>query len=235
MITGSRDKIDQLRDSQSIFGAVVDPTTAYNIGRGLQTLGLRVERQNTSGMAIAKYLESHPKVRLVWYPGLLSHPDHVVARKQMRGYGGVVSFEIEGDGVAASRFVDALRLPYIAPSLGGVDSLIILPAVMSYYETPLEERLALGVRDERFASRLASRIRKISLLILPRRSPMSKMILAARYPAQSRLIVSCLYQRRQGDLGAMLGLTRHKVRVKLMKTCAVQVVSVRPPSPRSSI
>ena len=153
VITGSREHIDQLGDSQGMFGAVVDPSTAYNIGRGLKTLGLRVERQNTSGMAIANYLESHPKVRLVWYPGLPSHPDHAIARKQMRGYGGVVSFEIDGDGAAASRFVDAMRLPYVAPSLGGVDSLIILPAVMSYYETPPAERLALGVRDElvRFA------------------------------------------------------------------------------------
>ena len=151
--TGSQEHIDQLRDSQAMFGAVVDPTTAYNIGRGLQTLGLRVERQNASGMAIAKYLESHPKIRLVWYPGLPSHPDHAIARKQMSGYGGVVSFEINGDGAATSRFVDAMRLPYIAPSLGGVDSLIIQPAVMSYYEMAPEERLALGLRDElvRFA------------------------------------------------------------------------------------
>ncbi len=153
VITGSQDHIDQLRDSQGMFGAVVDPTTAYNIGRGLQTLGLRVERQNASGVAIASYLEAHPKVRCVWHPSLASHPDHAIARKQMQGFGGVISFEIDGDGAAAARFVDALRLPYIAPSLGGVDSLVILPAIISYYETPPEERLALGIRDElvRFA------------------------------------------------------------------------------------
>ena len=153
VITGREELTTALRESQSMFGAVVDPTTAYNIGRGLQTLGLRVERQNASGMAIATFLEDHPKVRRVWYPGLPSHPDHAIARKQMRGFGGVVSFEIAGDGAAASRFVDALRLPYIAPSLGGVDSLIIQPAIISYYETPPEERLALGIRDElvRFA------------------------------------------------------------------------------------
>jgi cystathionine gamma-synthase len=153
VITGRSELTTILRESQSMFGAVVDPTTAYNIGRGLQTLGLRVERQNASGMAIATFLEDHTKVRRVWYPGLSSHPDHAIARKQMRGFGGVVSFEIAGDGASASRFIDALRLPYIAPSLGGVDSLIIQPAIISYYETPPEERLALGIRDElvRFA------------------------------------------------------------------------------------
>lgn len=142
-----------LREGQSMFGAVVDPTTAFHIGRGLQTLGLRVERQNANGLAIARYLESHPKVRRVWYPGLPSHPDHEVARRQMTGCGGVVSFEIEGNGEAASRFIDALHLPHIAPSLGGVDSLIEQPAIMSYYDTDPEVRLALGIRDElvRFA------------------------------------------------------------------------------------
>lgn len=153
VITGRSELTTILRESQSMFGAVVDPTTAYNIARGLQTLGLRVERQNASGLAVATFLENHPKVRRVWYPGLPSHPDHAIARKQMSGFGGVVSFEIAGDGAAASRFVDALRLPYIAPSLGGVDSLVIQPAIISYYETPPEERLALGIRDElvRFA------------------------------------------------------------------------------------
>lgn len=142
-----------LRESQSMFGAVVDPTTAFQVGRGLQTLGLRVERQNANGLAIARYLESHPKVRRVWYPGLESHPDHAIACRQMTGFGGVVSFEIEGDGAAAGRFVDALHLPHIAPSLGGVDSLIEQPALMSYYDTDPEVRLGLGIRDElvRFA------------------------------------------------------------------------------------
>ena len=142
-----------LRESQSMFGAVVDPTAAYHIGRGLQTLGLRVQRQNENGMIIARYLESHPKVRRVWYPGLPSHPDHAIARRQMAGFGGVVSFEIEGDGAAAARFIDAMKLTHIAPSLGGVDSLIEQPAIMSYYDTDPEERLALGIRDElvRFA------------------------------------------------------------------------------------
>ena len=152
-----------LRESQSMFGAVVDPGLAFAVGRGLQTLGLRIERQNASGLAVAHYLEGHPKVRRVWYPGLPSHPDpsglspsgrsHAVAREQMRGFGGVVSFEIEGDGIAASRFIDAVRLPHIAPSLGGVDSLIEQPAIMSYFDTDPEVRLTMGISDElvRFA------------------------------------------------------------------------------------
>ncbi len=142
-----------LREAQSMFGAVLDPTTAFQVGRGLQTLGLRVARQNANGLAIACFLESHPKIRRVWYPGLASHPDHAIARRQMSGFGGVVSFEIEGDGAAAGRFIDALRLPHIAPSLGGVESLIEQPALMSYYDADPEMRLSLGIRDElvRFA------------------------------------------------------------------------------------
>ena len=147
-IIGSAGLIETLRESHGLFGAVVDPATAYQINRGLQTLGLRVERQNASGLAVARFLAQHPKIRRVWYPGLASHPDHEVARKQMSGFGGVVSFEIAGDGPAASRFVDALRLAHIAPSLGGVDTLIIQPAIMSYFDTPPAERRALGISDE---------------------------------------------------------------------------------------
>ncbi len=147
-IVGSAGLIERLRESHALFGAVVDPSTAYQINRGLQTLGLRVARQNASGLAVARFLEAHPKIRRVWYPGLASHPDHAVARRQMSGFGGVVSFEIAGDGAAASRFVDALRLAHIAPSLGGVDTLVIQPAIMSYYDTPPAQRRALGISDE---------------------------------------------------------------------------------------
>ncbi len=147
-IVGSAELIDRLRESHALFGAVVDPATAYQINRGLQTLGLRVQQQNASGLAVARFLEDHSKIRRVWYPGLTSHPDHAVARRQMSGFGGVVSFEIAGDGPAASRFVDALKLAHIAPSLGGVDTLVIQPAIMSYYDTPPAQRRALGISDE---------------------------------------------------------------------------------------
>jgi len=96
---------------------------------------------------VAEFLERQPRVRRVWYPGLASHPDHNVARAQMLGYGGVVSFEIDGDMDATSRFIDGVRLPLIAASLGGVETLIEQPALMSYYELSSEERQAVGIKD----------------------------------------------------------------------------------------
>ncbi|HRF94117.1 MAG TPA: PLP-dependent transferase, partial [Aggregatilineales bacterium] len=98
-------------------------------------------------------LESHPKIQRVWYPGLESHPDHTIAISQMEGFGGVVSFEVDGDLERTGRFIDAMQIPYIAASLGGVESLIEQPALMSYYEKTSEERLALGIKDNlvRFA------------------------------------------------------------------------------------
>ncbi len=148
VIVGRGDLTVPLREAQAMFGAVVDPSTAYLILRGLKTLALRVERQNASALAIAHFLESHPKVRRVWYPGLVSHPHHEVARRYMRGFGGVVSFEIDGTDEDTRRFVDALRIPRIAPSLGGVESLVEQPALMSYYEMAPEDRLALGITDQ---------------------------------------------------------------------------------------
>lgn len=147
VIIGQGGVTPALREAQSLLGAVIDPGVAFQIGRGLQTLGLRVTRQNENGLAVARFLEQHAKVRRVWYPGLPSHPDHAIARRQMQGFGGVVSFEIAGDGAAAARFVDALRLPHIAASLGGVDSLIEQPAIMSYYDADPEARQALGIGD----------------------------------------------------------------------------------------
>lgn len=113
-----------------------------------------MERHNANGLAVARFLEKQPQVRRVWYPGLESHPDHELAKATMRGFGGVVSFEIDGDAERAYRFIDALKIPAIGPSLGGVESIVSPLAVMGYFELPEEERLALGIRDElvRFCS-----------------------------------------------------------------------------------
>ena len=109
---------------------------------------------NANGMAIARYLEAHPKIRRVWYPGLASHPDHATAIRQMKGFGGVVTFEIDTDLAGAMRFIDSTTIPYQAPSLGGVESLIELPVTMSFWDVPKEKRLELGITDSlvRFAA-----------------------------------------------------------------------------------
>ena len=153
VVIGKRDRIAELRAARTILGGVVAPDTAYLLERGLRTLALRVARHNENALGVARYLESHPKIDRVWYPGLESHPDHALALKQMSGYGGVVSFEVKGDLQAANRLIDALRIPYIAVSLGGVESLIGSPAIMAYYDLEPEDRAAIGIQDNllRFA------------------------------------------------------------------------------------
>ena len=151
-VAGSFDITTALRQSQGVLGAVVDPHCAYLILRGLKTLGLRMLQHNESGLRIARYLENHPRIRRVWYPGLESHPDHAVAARTMTGFGGVVSFEVEADGPTTSRFIDGCRIARIGPSLGGVESLIEQPALVSYYDTDPEIRLGLGISDELCAS-----------------------------------------------------------------------------------
>ncbi len=146
-VLGSTELVDGVRAMQGITGAVVDPFAAYLLIRGLKTFALRIERQNASAQAIAEFLAAHPKVVRVHYPGLPTHPNHEVARRQMRGFGGVVSFEVKGDLATASRLVDACRIPQIAASLGGVESLIEQPALMSFYELTTEERLQVGIKD----------------------------------------------------------------------------------------
>jgi cystathionine gamma-synthase len=106
-----------------------------------------MERHNSNGLALATYLERHPKIRKVWYPGLPSHPDFEIAQRVMSGAGGVVTFEIETDLEGAMRFIDATTIPYQAPSLGGVESLIELPVTMSFWDVPTPKRLELGITD----------------------------------------------------------------------------------------
>jgi cystathionine gamma-synthase len=152
VVVGEAGLVNALRQSQGMLGGVLDPHAAYLLERGLKTLQLRVSRQNETAQAVAQFLERHPKISRVWYPGLASHPDHEVACQQMRGFGGVVSFEVapiagEEPLDTASRLVDAVKIPYLAASLGGVESLIEQPAIMSYYELSTEERLSIGIKD----------------------------------------------------------------------------------------
>jgi cystathionine gamma-synthase len=152
-VLGSAELVGAVRALQGITGAVLDPFAAYLLVRGLKTFALRMERQNANAQAVAEFLAGHPRIAAVHYAGLPSHPEHAIARKQMRGFGGVVSFEVAGDLDTASRVVDACTIPHIAASLGGVESLIEQPAIMSFYELSSEERLEIGIKDNliRFA------------------------------------------------------------------------------------
>jgi cystathionine gamma-synthase len=147
VLVGRRELIQPIRDLHGILGGVVDPHAAWLVLRGAKTLALRVERANSNALALAKFLEAHRKIERVHYPGLASHPDHAIARAQMSGFGGVVSFEVRGALETASKFIDALRLPYIAPSLGGTESLVEQPTVISYWDQTPEQRAEIGIRD----------------------------------------------------------------------------------------
>jgi len=144
---GSAEVIAPIREAVGVLGGVTDAHSAYLLLRGLKTLALRMERHGENGLRVARWLEEHPRIRRVWYPGLESHPDHVAARRLMRGFGGVVTFEVDSDLDGACRFVDACRIPYIAPSLGGAESLIEMPAIMSFWDNTPEQRLELGITD----------------------------------------------------------------------------------------
>ena len=158
VVVGEAGLIHALRQSQGVLGGVIDPHAAFLLERGLKTVALRVRQQNQTAQAVAEFLEQHPAIERVYYPGLPSHPDHAIARQQMHGFGGVVSFEVavlpgETPLNSAARLVDGMTIPHIAASLGGVESLIEQPAIMSYYEYSSEERLTIGIKDNlvRFA------------------------------------------------------------------------------------
>jgi cystathionine beta-lyase/cystathionine gamma-synthase len=132
-LVGSAALIKQLGPARKLFGGVLEPTSAYALARGMKTAALRVNRQNANATAIASWLETDKRVSRVFYPGLASHPDHAIARKQMRGFGGMVTFEAAGGYDAASKFFDRLQIFKRAASLGGVDSLCSLPVLTSQW------------------------------------------------------------------------------------------------------
>jgi methionine-gamma-lyase len=151
--------MERVRHMVIYLGGSMDPGAAYLLIRGIKTLGVRVERQCENAMAVAKFLEKHPKVERVHYPGLKSHPDHKLAKKQMRDFGGMLAFDVKGGLPAARRFCDRVRLFLLAASLGGVESLVILPIYSSHYNmteaelrragvSPGTVRVSLGLEDK---------------------------------------------------------------------------------------
>jgi cystathionine gamma-synthase len=145
VVVGSGERLAPIEKARGVMGGVSNPHDAYLLIRGLKTLDLRVRRQNENGEHIARFLEQHPAVQRVYYPGLPSHPDHQIAQQQMRGFGGVVSFEIDGDLDRTARFIDLLRLPPIGPTLGGVESIVEQPAML--FSLDRAERQAAGIPD----------------------------------------------------------------------------------------
>lgn len=148
VVIGEREKLEPVRKLRGIMGAINSPHNIYLLERGLKTFELRMQRHNATGQAIAEFLESHPRIEKVYYPGLESHPYYAVAKKQMRGCGGLITFLVkDADWKQTAAVVDACKVARIAPSLGGVESLVEQPLVMSYYEMPVEDRRRFGIPD----------------------------------------------------------------------------------------
>jgi cystathionine gamma-synthase len=132
---------------QRMIGATPGPLTCFLLERGLKTFGLRMKHHNEAGLAVARMLEAHPKIEKVWYPGLDSHPDRKIAKEQMKGFGSVVTFLLKGDDAKTRKFIDALELFLITPSLGGSESLVTQMWMMSFFDYPVDYRKKIGMSD----------------------------------------------------------------------------------------
>lgn len=144
LISKSQEMAEKIGYLQNAMGGILSPFDSFLVLRGIKTLAIRMERHNANGLAMAQYLENHAKVKKVYYPGLPSHPQHALAKKQMRGFGGMISFEL-GSLEAAKAFLDRVRLCSLAESLGGVESLISHPETMTHASVPVETRKRLGI------------------------------------------------------------------------------------------
>ncbi|MGZ6227914.1 MAG: trans-sulfuration enzyme family protein [Candidatus Binataceae bacterium] len=146
-IIGRAQLVEKVAHKLNHLGGVLDPHACFLLHRGMKTLAVRVRYQNESALKIARFLEGHPSVRQVNYPGLESSPDHLRACELLDGFGGMLSFELEGGVVAADSFIDRVTLPISAPSLGGVESLITRPATTSHSGMTSEERSRAGIGE----------------------------------------------------------------------------------------
>jgi cystathionine gamma-synthase len=144
---GKHDLLNDLYRMQRMIGATPGPFTSFLLERGLKTFALRMEQHNRAGLAVARMLESHPKIEKIWYPGLKSHPDHRIASQQMRGFGSMISFLVKGGDRETRKFIDALELFLITPSLGGSESLVTQMSTMSFFDYPEDYRRSIGMVD----------------------------------------------------------------------------------------
>jgi cystathionine gamma-synthase len=147
LLAGKKELVQQVFHFREINGASLQADPAYMIARGMKTLELRIERQNNSALKIATYLYNHPKVKAVYYPGLESHPGHTIAKEQMRGYGGIMSFALEGGYEKVKKFLTTLRLVHLAASLGSVSTLAGPPRTTSHVELTEAQRKMLGIPE----------------------------------------------------------------------------------------
>ncbi len=148
VVAGRDELIKKILSTRTTLGNCMDPHAAWMLVRGLKTLAIRVQRQNENALRVAEFLSGHAKVRRVHYPFLKSHPQATVARSQMAGGGGMVSFEVEGSGDDTRRLTESLRLFTLAPSLGGVESLVSIPVLTSHLTLAPEERQKIGVTEQ---------------------------------------------------------------------------------------
>jgi cystathionine gamma-synthase len=147
-VLGSTKMTEPMYQWRRITGGVIDPMSCYLLIRGVKTFGVRMERLNSTAMQVARFLEKQPRVRRVYYPGLPGHRHYETAKKQMKGFGAVVTFEVDGNLEQTLKFLDGLKLCMLGPSLGGPETLVTHPALNSYYNISREERYKLGIIDE---------------------------------------------------------------------------------------
>jgi cystathionine beta-lyase/cystathionine gamma-synthase len=148
IVAGRQDLIDTIHSTRTTLGGTMDPHAAWLLLRGIKTLAVRVQRQNDNALRIAQFLAQHPKVRRVHYPFAEGHPQRALAMEQMHGGGGVLSFEVDGTGDDAKRLSEALHLFTLAPSMGGVDSLVTIPVLTSHGMISADHRAKMGVTDQ---------------------------------------------------------------------------------------
>jgi methionine-gamma-lyase len=148
IVTRTEELYKKIRPVMVLMGCCMDPHQAYMVLRGVKTLSLRIERAQQNAMEIARFLHDHPKIAWIKYPGLLSHPQHELAKKQMRGFGSMLSFGLKGGFEAGKKLMNSVKLSTLAVSLGGVETLIQHPASMTHAAVPQDEKLKAGITDD---------------------------------------------------------------------------------------